>query len=124
VAVESVSVFFSACLSVCLSVCVTAKIIQLGKGWEIFDDFYIRLVLFWPRLACNLRYLQRVTTTTLWNRGLVRSSDSDPTSSPSNQTSYKSSLYHAFESAMVQTVSVENVIPDVLHILDLIIIVQ
>jgi hypothetical protein len=54
----------------------------------------------------------------------VRSSDSNATSSPSNQTSYKRNLYHALESAMVQTVSVENVIPCVLHILDLIIIVQ
>jgi hypothetical protein len=54
----------------------------------------------------------------------VRSRGRNASSSPSNQTSYKSGMYHAFESAMVQKVNVENVVPYVLHVLDLIIIAQ
>jgi len=119
------------CISFCLSVCLYVwplRISNSGKAGKFLMIFCISCVLFWPSPACNLRYLQTVTTTTTtttttWcNHEFVRSSDSNATSSPSIQTGYKSGLYHAFKSAMLQRV--ENVIPYVLHILDLIIIVQ
>jgi len=100
------------------------RISNSGKAGKFLRIICVSLVLFWPRLACNLRYVQTITTTTTtwWNHELVRSSDSNPTSSPSIQTSYNSSLYHASESTMVQKISVENVILHVLHNLDIIIV--
>jgi hypothetical protein len=116
------------CISVCLYVCMYIWPLRISKSeraGKFLMIFCISCVLFWPRPACNLRYLQTVTTTktTTWcNHELVRSSDSNSTSSPSIQTGYKSGLYHAFKSAMLQ--KVENVISYVLHILGLIIVVQ
>jgi hypothetical protein len=54
----------------------------------------------------------------------MRSSESNATSLPSSQRSYKSGLCHACESAMVQRAGVENITPYVLHISDLNIIVK